>query len=53
VAQHEETSFGIKYVIEGPLTTPDGRAPIVRSVWFVETGRDRPRFITAYPLIGR
>ena len=32
------------------MKTPDGRAPRLRSVWFIETGADTPRFVTAYPL---
>jgi len=53
VAWHEETSFGVKYVVDGPLATPDGRNPMVRTVWFVESDQELPRFITAYPLRGR
>jgi hypothetical protein len=29
---------------------PDGRTPTIRSVWFIETGEEVPRFVTAYPL---
>lgn len=39
---------GIHYVIEGALTCPDGRTPIVRVVWRVDEGSDFPRLITAY-----
>ncbi len=41
---------GVTYVVEGPLETPSGRRPNLRSVWLIETGRVAPRFITAYPL---
>ena len=41
---------GVTYLVEGPLETPSGRKPRVRSVWLVETGGLAPRFITAYPL---
>lgn len=34
----EDTPFGTRYIVEGPLPAPDGRAPVVRSVWFIETG---------------
>lgn len=44
-----ETSFGVKYALDGPLESPDGRYPEVRSVWIVGAGSDRPRFVTAYP----
>ncbi|MGH3976576.1 MAG: DUF6883 domain-containing protein [Pseudonocardiaceae bacterium] len=29
-----------------------GRTPSIRSVWFLESGQDVPRFVTAYPLKG-
>ena len=35
---------------EGSLVTPDRRNPIARSVWFIEDGTDRPRFVTLYPV---
>jgi hypothetical protein len=50
VSAKKESSFGVKYVIDGPLQTPDGRNPIVRAVWFIETGENQLRFVTAYPL---
>ena len=44
-----ETSFGIKYVIEGQVETPDGRNPQVRTVWQIDWGKDYPRLVSAYP----
>ena len=41
--------FGIRYVIEGNLETPDGRAPLVRVVWFIGVDEEIPRLVTAYP----
>jgi hypothetical protein len=41
---------GTTYLVEGPLETPLGRKPRLRTVWLVETGELAPRFITAYPL---
>ena len=41
---------GTTYLVEGPLETPSGRRPRLRTVWLVETGQLAPRFITAYPL---
>jgi hypothetical protein len=49
VAKIEETPFGTRYVIEGELMAPVGRAPIVRVVWFIELGAELPRLATAYP----
>ena len=52
VAKVEPSPFGERYVVEGPMQTPSGRAPTVRTVWFIEAGETAPRFITAYPLTG-
>lgn len=50
VAAMEESPFGTRYVVEGIMDTPDGRAPAVRAVWFIEAGEEAPRLVTAYPL---
>ena len=50
VAKVEETEFGVKYVVEGLLSAPDGRKPRVRTIWQIDWGSDRPRLISAYPL---
>jgi len=52
VARVESTPFGTRYVVEGTIDTPYGRTPGIRSVWFLETGQDVARFVTAYPLRG-
>ncbi len=46
----EETPFGTRYVIEGPLIAPNGRELQIRTVWFIEEGSRAPQFVTAYPL---
>ena len=46
----EKTIFGTRYVIEGPLTAPDGRRLNVRTAWFIDDDGEVPRFITAHPL---
>jgi hypothetical protein len=45
-----ETEFGKKYILEGPLASPDGRNPDIRGVWFVAIGEAAPRLVTAYPV---
>lgn len=49
VVRTEPTSHGMLYVIEGELSTPDGRSPLVRSVWIIDDENEAPRFVTAYP----
>lgn len=40
---------GMRITIDAPMTVPDGRAPMVRSVWTIDEGETAPRLITAYP----
>ena len=53
LAREEPSPFGRRLVVEGIMTTPDGRTPLVRSVWFLRTGESLPRFVSAYPLKAR
>ncbi len=39
----------LNYVVTGPISTPDGRAPRIRTVWQVRDGESTPRFVTAFP----
>ena len=50
VTRTRETGFGPRYEVEGKLSAPDGRSPLVRSVWQLDRGEVAPRLITAYPL---
>ena len=50
VLHTEESPFGTRYVLEGPLIAPNGRELQIRAVWFIDTGSVAPRFVTAYPL---
>ncbi len=50
IKKTEDTPFGKRFVLEGILQTPDDRKPQVRTVWFIDTGQEIPRFVTAYPL---
>lgn len=50
VAKIEPSPFGTRYVIEGDMPTLDGRNPFVRTIWFINTGQEIPRFVSAYPI---
>jgi len=50
VEEREETEFGVRYVVDGPLHAPDGSLLHVRSVWYTDRGGREPRFVTAHPL---
>ena len=43
-------AFGDMYTVDAPLACPDGRTPLVRSVWIIEPLKDCPRLVTAYPV---
>lgn len=45
-----ESRFGKRYAIDGPLQSPDGRNPRLRVIWFIESGKEEPKFVTAHPL---
>ena len=49
VTASHQTRFGTRYEIDGPLLAPDGRAPMVRVVWFVESLENVPRLVTLVP----
>jgi len=49
IVKKVESPYGTRYAVDGPLASPDGRNPRVRSVWMHEPGAG-PRLITAYPL---
>jgi hypothetical protein len=50
VTRSERSPFGTRYIVEGIIHAPDGRDPLIRSVWFIEDDDDTPRLVTAYPL---
>ena len=43
------TPHGVKYLIDGILTTPNKGYIELRSVWIIDNGQVLPRFVTAYP----
>ena len=51
VAATEQTAHGARYVVDGPLTAPDGSLLNIRSAWYIHLhGDGGPRFVTAHPL---
>jgi len=53
VTLEEQTPYGRKYSIRATLIGPSGRSADVVSVWFIRTGEEIPRFVTAYPEVSR
>ena len=50
VSSHTESKYGTKYRIDGPISCPDGRTPLIRTVWIIDIGTDTPRLVTAHPV---
>jgi hypothetical protein len=50
VTNIRHTPRGMLYKIDGALQTPSRIVVRFRTVWFLETDGDRPRFVTAYPI---
>ena len=44
----KKTAYGVNYVIKGEIRLQNKSASI-KTVWFIELGTDKPRFITAFP----
>jgi hypothetical protein len=49
VTRHYKTIHGMKYVIEGMLSTPNGRPLFLRTIWMIDKGGTIPRLVSAYP----
>ena len=49
VIEVKETPYGTKYIVDGNLLAPISRIARIRTVWIIEAGDDRPRFVTAHP----
>lgn len=50
VTKNMASLHGQKYIVDGMLVTPSGQLPLIRTVWVVDAGDDRPRLVTAYPI---
>jgi len=50
VVAAEPTAHGIRYVVDGRLTAPDGKTLNIRTAWYINPGGNAPRFVTAHPL---
>ena len=50
IKEESASPYGKKYVVDGEIDTPSERHITVRTVWIIEKGQKRPRFITIYPV---
>jgi hypothetical protein len=49
VTRASSSPHGVKYMIDGSLSTPAGNVVPIRTIRIMDTGQDTPRFVTAYP----
>lgn len=49
VAGNEQSKYGKKYIVDGKIQTPVGEHISLRTVWIVDIGKRKPKFVTAYP----
>jgi hypothetical protein len=49
VAENVSSPHGQKYVIVGRIESPDGKSPLVKTIWIVDSGAKTARLVTAYP----
>lgn len=49
VARHFSTPYGEKFVVEGEMLAPNGNFIHLKTVWIIDVGQEKPRFVTAYP----
>jgi hypothetical protein len=49
VSETTASAHGVKYTVDGVISTPSGRRVKLRTIWIVEQAEASPRFVTAYP----
>lgn len=49
VREIKNLDFGTNYVLDGILQVGESSIAL-RTIWFLERGSDKPRFVTAYPV---
>lgn len=50
VKEAVSSMHGVKYIIDGLLQTPVGDTIMIRTIWIIDKGQTRPRFVTTYPV---
>jgi predicted transcriptional regulator len=49
VTKVEESRYGRKFIVEGPMVSPSGETVQIVTVWVILKKESIPRFVTAYP----
>ena len=50
VVEEIPTRWGTKYIVDGLLNSLSGVGVPILTIWIIDIGDSRPRFVTAYPV---
>lgn len=50
VKEERKFEYGINYSVDGIIETPNGKSVTITTVWYAQAAKNRPRFVTAYPV---
>ena len=50
VLEAQSSPYGTKYIVQGTIHAPQGERITLQTIWIIEVGQNRPRFVTAYPI---
>lgn len=50
VKEEVSSIHGVKYIMDGLIQTSTGETVKVRTIWIIDKGQIRPRFVTTYPV---
>ena len=50
VSKKVSSPHGEKYILDGSIESPIGKTIRTRTIWIIDKGQKRPRFVTAYPV---
>ncbi len=45
----KEMAYGTNYVVKGTVNLSRNKIASIKTVWFIEHGQNKPRFVTAIP----
>jgi hypothetical protein len=50
ITRTETSDYGTRYTVDGIIETPDGRNPMIRTIWIIDNANSEPQLVTAHPL---
>jgi hypothetical protein len=49
IISETKKEYGVIYLVDGPINSPNGKILLLRTVWIVEKGDKIARLVTVYP----